>query len=327
MRFDMHCHTKEGSLDGKVPLRDYVLRLKILGYDGMLVTDHNSYKAYRQYLRNKDDEAFKNFTILKGIEYDTSDGGHILVIMPTDVAFPILEVRGLPVHMLIEIVHAFHGILGPAHPSGEKYLSITNSKYYHKHPDVMKEFDFIETYNSCITEEANEDAVKLANKYHLPCTGGSDSHKLDNIGLAYTEFDETIHDETELIEYLKVSPEISCGGSHYPGTNRDHLGIIYDFLLRLFYLYNRIGNWRRRTQLMQELTNILANSPNLLMRLFHLLVQNFPEVITNQKSMKKLRSWLETSLFAGMNDDEKTQIEEEMEEEIAKEEDIRANAS
>ena len=42
MRFDMHCHTKEGSLDGKATLREYVLNLKKKGYAGMLISDHNS---------------------------------------------------------------------------------------------------------------------------------------------------------------------------------------------------------------------------------------------------------------------------------------------
>ncbi|MCD8217809.1 MAG: PHP domain-containing protein, partial [Clostridiales bacterium] len=104
MRFDMHCHTKEGSPDGKITLKEYVQRLKELGYDGMMVTDHNSYKAYRYYLRNKQDPVFDNFTILKGIEYDTCDAGHILVVMPESVRLPILELRGLPVRLLIEIV-------------------------------------------------------------------------------------------------------------------------------------------------------------------------------------------------------------------------------
>ena len=33
MKFDMHCHTKEGSLDGKVSIEEYIVRLKELGYD------------------------------------------------------------------------------------------------------------------------------------------------------------------------------------------------------------------------------------------------------------------------------------------------------
>ena len=116
MKFDMHCHTKEGSPDGKLPLLENIEILKRKGYQGMLITDHNSYRAYRYYqkLRQKPD----NFVVLKGIEYDTIDAGHILIIMPDNVKLPLLELRGLPVLLLIEIVHHYGGILGPAHPCG-----------------------------------------------------------------------------------------------------------------------------------------------------------------------------------------------------------------
>ena len=40
MKFDMHCHTKAGSIDSKIPLDQYIELLKAQGFDGMLVTDH-----------------------------------------------------------------------------------------------------------------------------------------------------------------------------------------------------------------------------------------------------------------------------------------------
>lgn len=43
MKIDMHCHTKEGSIDGKVPIEEYISMLKAQGFGGMLVTDHDSY--------------------------------------------------------------------------------------------------------------------------------------------------------------------------------------------------------------------------------------------------------------------------------------------
>ncbi len=267
MRFDMHCHTKEGSLDGKVPLKDYVLRLKKLGYDGMLITDHNSYKAYRYYTRHASDPEFADFVVLKGIEYDTCDAGHILVVMPEGF-LPILEMRGLPVRLLIEIVHAFHGILGPAHPCGEKFLSITNCKYYKKHPEVIGMFDFLEAFNSCVTDEANEKAIALGEEYGLPCTAGSDSHKFDNIGLAWTEFDATITSETELINYIKGAPAITRGGSHYGGTKHDHIGWFYDVvMLRAWYVYSKMGNRRSKSRRGQEWLQLLTQSSNLVQRI------------------------------------------------------------
>ncbi len=53
MKLDMHCHTKEGSPDGKLELLENIDILKQKGYQGMLITDHNSYKAYRYYKKLK----------------------------------------------------------------------------------------------------------------------------------------------------------------------------------------------------------------------------------------------------------------------------------
>ena len=49
MKFDLHCHTKAGSIDAKVSLSRYIELLKAQGFSGMLVTDHDSYKGYRQW--------------------------------------------------------------------------------------------------------------------------------------------------------------------------------------------------------------------------------------------------------------------------------------
>ena len=45
MKLDMHCHVKEGSVDSKVSLDEYITKLKANGFDGMLITDHDTYKG------------------------------------------------------------------------------------------------------------------------------------------------------------------------------------------------------------------------------------------------------------------------------------------
>ena len=47
MKLDMHCHVKEGSIDSKVGLEEYIDKLIDHGYDGMVVTDHDTYNGYR----------------------------------------------------------------------------------------------------------------------------------------------------------------------------------------------------------------------------------------------------------------------------------------
>ena len=200
MKIDMHCHTKEGSIDGKVPIEMYITLLKEQGFGGMVVTDHDSYDGYRHWRDNIKGKLHTDFKVFKGIEYDTSGGGHVIVILPEDVKLKLMELRGLPLNILTSAVHAAGGVLGPAHPCGDKFLALTKTRAYRKDPRIVKRFDFVETFNACESDESNERAAKLAAKYGKPGTGGSDAHKLNCIGLAYTEVPDHISTEKELID-------------------------------------------------------------------------------------------------------------------------------
>lgn len=246
MKLDMHCHTREGSPDSKVGLLENIELLKQKGFHGMLISDHDSYKAYRYYQKLPDKP--KDFVVLKGIEYDTIDAGHMLIIMPTDVKLPLLELRGLPVILLIEIVHHYGGIIGPAHPCGEKFLSICNTlrgkskiagNIYHK-------FDFIEGYNACEDANSNLHAMRIAEEHDLPCFGGSDSHKTDGVGFGYTILQENITDETDLINYIRSGKSTLAGGVHYEHTTKAKLGRVNKVLVYSFWFYNKASALFRR---------------------------------------------------------------------------------
>lgn len=239
MKFDMHCHTKEGSVDGKVSIEDYIRILREKGFQGMLVTDHNSYNGYRYWKKYLQGKKYKEFVVLKGIEYDTFNAGHILVVMPDGVDLRILEMRGMPVELLIRVVHAYGGILGPAHPFGEKYLSFANTKKYYKNKEIMRQFDFLEIYNACENEERNRLAAMEAGKYFLVGFGGSDAHKEDCIGTAYTEFSEPVQSESDLIAQVKKKAPITAGGKYYRGTTKEKIGKMNNLLLWFFWVYNK----------------------------------------------------------------------------------------
>ena len=106
MRLDMHCHTKEGSMDGKIPIAEYIKILKSKGFHGMLVTDHDSYNGFRKY-RDSLKDSINDFTVLKGIEYDTIDAGHILVILPENVKLLLKEIqfKGLKILTLSDLIN------------------------------------------------------------------------------------------------------------------------------------------------------------------------------------------------------------------------------
>ncbi len=263
MKLDMHCHTREGSPDGKVGLLENIELLKRKGYNGMLITDHDSYKAYRYYQKLAEKPA--DFVVLKGIEYDTIDAGHMLIVMPTGVKLPILELRGLPVALLIEIVHHFGGIIGPAHPCGEKFLSIRDTLREKKsgniRGNIYQKFDFIEGYNACEEADSNLRAMRIAQELNLPCFGGSDSHKQDSVGLGYTILQEDVSDETDLINYIRTGKPTKTGGVHYEHTTRAKLGRANKILVYSFWFYNRATAFFRRKARNLELmeTRFLAS--------------------------------------------------------------------
>lgn len=211
MKFDLHCHTKEGSIDSKVSIERYIKLLKDRGFDGFMITDHNSYKACHVWDRMKKRPEFSDFTVLCGVEYDTKDAGHILVIMPDHLYLPILNIRGMTLKRLLKIVHRFGGILGPAHPFGVR----SSSAMYFKNMkmDLLERFDFIETFNTCESARSNELAQQLAEKYGLPSFAGSDAHEERYVGMAATIIDGEITCNNDLIHAVKSGHAISAGGT------------------------------------------------------------------------------------------------------------------
>ncbi|EOS40754.1 PHP domain-containing protein [Lachnospiraceae bacterium] len=246
MKIDMHCHVKEGSLDSKVSVEEYIMLLKAKGFQGMVITDHNTYKGYRYWKNHIKGKRHKDFVVLKGIEYDTRDAGHILVIMPEGVKMRLLELRGMRVSVLIDFVHRNGGVLGPAHPCGEKYLSFANTKRYRRSPELMKRFDFVETFNCCESEESNENALKLAKKYDKVRVGGSDAHKPDCVGRAYTILPEPVTCETELISMIHKKTAFETGGNYYHRTTKEKMGKVKLILTYSFWFYNKGGELLRR---------------------------------------------------------------------------------
>ena len=211
MKFDMHCHTKAGSIDAKIPIERYIALLKARGFDGMLVTDHDTYKGYRYWSQNCR-HLSEDFTVLAGVEYDTKDAGHILVIMPDGIFLPVLRVRGMSVFTLEKVVHHFGGILGPAHPFGARCNSALSLGKLSRDSQLFQKFDFIEGFNTCETHLANQAAQKLAKKYGKPCLGGSDSHKEDYVGMGFTVFDRPITCNNDLIACIREGGIEAIGG-------------------------------------------------------------------------------------------------------------------
>ena len=214
----MHCHTKEGSLDSRVSVREFVHKFMALGFDGFMISDHNSYKGCKALDAIKDDPRYRNFCVIRGIEYDTKDAGHILVIMPDGLYLRILSIRGMRCSKLIKIVHFFGGILGPAHPFGVASSSLMGFKNMNMR--LMRKFDFIETFNTCEFVSSNRLAKDLADRFDMPSFAGSDAHVPEYIGMACTEIDAQIHCNNDLIAAVKFGADIKAFGTEREITKK-----------------------------------------------------------------------------------------------------------
>ena len=216
--FDLHCHTKEGSLDSKVPISEYIRKYRILGYDGFLIADHNSYRGCRKWQTMKDDPEYAGLTVLCGIEYDTKDAGHALVILPDGVFPKLLRIRGMRCKKLIRVVHSLGGVIGLAHPFGVASSSAFGFKLMKV--ELVEDMDFIEVFNTCESKDSNYLASELAAKFHLPGTAGTDAHSARYIGMACTEIDADIRCNNDFIAAIKNGAAIHTSGTERKDTRK-----------------------------------------------------------------------------------------------------------
>lgn len=250
MKIETHLHTKEGSPDGIVSAEQTIEILIKKGYDGMIVTDHNSYKGYESIDKSK----YDNFVILKGVEYDTSDAGHMLIILPSDNNSTIFTHKGMNIKDTIQIVHALGGIIGPAHPFDYYRLGIFNNVKKFKNFNIMKEFDFVEAFNSCGSLLGNDKSSLLSQMFNKPSTGGSDSHKKESVGSAATILPKRVENESEYIDLIKnlAHKGTEVIGELYMGTSKEKLGALYSVGMRIFYSYSKVSGLYTKRKALKE---------------------------------------------------------------------------
>lgn len=186
MKLDLHVHSSY-SPDGSHTPKEIIDRAKKNGLDGVAVMDHNQVKGS---LEAYDIAKFiKDFTVIRGAEISSKDG-HIL-------AFGITEnvERDLPVAETVERIAALGGIAVVSHPY--RFWSGAGPKVFEK-----AKFSGVEVKNARSSRSGNLKAEKLAEKYELGRTGGSDAHHLDDIGKAVTVFEIDSSNEEELIREI-----------------------------------------------------------------------------------------------------------------------------
>ena len=203
MLIDLHTHTYPKSDDSFVSADELVDAARSLGLDGICITEHDDFWPA------EDTAALTRrhgILVLSGSEINT-DAGHVL-------AFGLDTYRfGMHKPEFLRAEADRHGaVLIAAHPYRRRFLADPGSD-----PEVragmlqravddpmLRLFHAVESQNGRGLAVENCFAQDLRDELALPGTGGSDAHRLHQIGTAATLFSRRIASVEDLIAELKA---------------------------------------------------------------------------------------------------------------------------
>jgi predicted metal-dependent phosphoesterase TrpH len=192
MRIDLHCHSKY-SQDNHLEPGELIEQAIKMNLEGVCFTEHHSIIPSWPLEKIRTPEGFYVF---RGVEVST-DRGHLLVYGLIDDSWNIWSSHNfLNALRVIENVHHLGGICVPAHPF-RGWDSFGEDVFR------MDGFDAIETHNGHNLEDMNQKAIHAARQRNLSSVGGSDCHKQEEVGRAFTEFKNPVYTIGELIEEIK----------------------------------------------------------------------------------------------------------------------------
>jgi len=177
MNIDLHCHTKY-SYDSYLEPQDLIKRARELGLDGVCITEHYSYDLSRTVTDLDHDDGF---LVLRGLEISTNMG-HLLAYGVKDDSWNTWSRDNyLDTFEVIRAIHLKGGICAPAHPF-RGWDSLGDAIF------TVDGLDALETHNGSNGLDEDEKAVHAASTLRLPSIGGSDCHRIEQVGRAFTEF-------------------------------------------------------------------------------------------------------------------------------------------
>lgn len=167
MLIDIHVHTAKHSPCSTIALPLAVSRAREVGLDAICITDHDT-DGVRQEAELISREA--GFKIFVGMEILTYEGDLLV--------FGLSEVPRGKLHAveLIETLSACGGIAVAAHPYRDNGRGLGDMTWQ------LPGLAGVEVFNGRTEEADNQRAAAHAAACNLPCLGGSDAHRLDEIG-------------------------------------------------------------------------------------------------------------------------------------------------
>jgi hypothetical protein len=201
--FDIHIHTRRYSGCSFIDDEDIVGQAVAAGLSGMALTEHGMRWPDEEFGRLRKMAAGRGIVLINGQEINTFDSlnrseGEFLVF---GLGRSLTQV--CPAAELVQTVHGEGGIIIAAHPYK---LSRGGKSHYYGAGDLIYKLalDGIELCHPDHGEMAMKKVRKAMNELKIPGTGGSDAHKILNIGSYVTLFEKRITGEDDFIREIRA---------------------------------------------------------------------------------------------------------------------------
>ena len=199
LRIDTHMHTTES--DGKATPYQLVAWARRRGLDGVIVTDHNTFRGAILAERARRIQGLDDFLVIYGNEvravYGDVDGGR----RRADVALICPEpIGGVPedIFELRDEASENNCLTVAVHPFSCFEPAVGGLLY--REPGL---FDLVEVWNATTPLLANIRAIRAASRLGKPGTAGSDAHVPREVGAAYTVVEAGERGVEEVLEALR----------------------------------------------------------------------------------------------------------------------------
>jgi len=202
-------------------IKEFILRAKDHGLDGIVATDHHSYnisaafEEYREFARENELYLFRGSEV-------TTDIGHLLVYGVRDDSWNTWRPgsRLLYGKKIIEKLSSKGVFVAAAHPYISKgIMAYIDEKELWK----LKGLAALEVFNGRVDFDRNQKALMLYKRCRrLKAIGGSDTHNERLVGMAYTVFEKKIETLDQLVHELKY-------GYYYPKLRNCKKLMYYNF--------------------------------------------------------------------------------------------------
>lgn len=209
-KYEIHCHTKEVSRCGQLPVKELVELYKNAGYSGLVLTDHyspmtfsiselfNKKKAIKHYLKAYNEAkkySTEDFTILLGMElrFYATINDYLVYGITEQMLYDLPFLLPIYIKKASKKLRNLGCLFLQAHPTRKL---ITKAK-----PEYL---DGVEVFNGKASDEENAQALEWANTIpHTIKTSGSDCHRKTGVGIGGIITTEKINTNDDLLRILK----------------------------------------------------------------------------------------------------------------------------